>query len=341
MFDEWVEKGEKARISAGTRGGRIGAARTYQWQVYDVDEESWENSDDDTADEATFTPKIKEKGQHQFRVKVTIDGTTKESDPATVKGAEKAVEKGKNPWKSSCTKILHSWPDEPFRSSGSSTRYIHLYKASGNILSSLLEGPQDFFPEGSGCFKARFGYYTAGAASAAIGGNLIHQEHRLPDGTATDTQLARGDLDLDIIAGLYRLSDDPDAIEMEPAYYDCTYCKGGYVETEPMDVSYRYLLRPLVKVQGSHAVSDVPDITWQSPVGLPPERCGLDTPPRFKNWKAFGKWISLELGDLASHCSVHWKGAFENELKKDIPFSQAQQIVDRVIPRFIRPGGSP
>ena len=367
---EWVELDSKATLYAGIRipaGETVPSNRKYQWQVREGS--SWHDAEGDTAKASAFKPTHDVKGPRQYRVKVKVDGTTKESDPVTVKWVVGTEDKVEHVSKGKCgtrydsfpaTIKVHFWDNSPVAKGGTAPNIVEIiqgipiltdpYTKTTEIIKSWV------------CVKAKFITETAGSESITVGGTLHLKALTLADPSAEI--LDSPTLDLDTLAAQYTTSGD--LRDPKKAKWSCDWCKGGSVETRPFaEVKFKFLRLPVIEAKGTHVINDGTSVTretvtaeWTTERGAHAEGCdGLSFTPLlgrsvravkpFK--KAFegiakaagyiGGEVAKEIADAVLSCGTRLKPMLVKELAEEehISDARAEDIAGRSVDTGLLP----
>ena len=329
----WPETEAEITLSVRVRG-RAGDATRYQWQHKDSGR--WTDIDESSARSETFKVKSNEKGPRTFRVKVTRGTETVVSGLITVTWVEGLIRKEENPfpWENrQCNRLNIDYDSVTV----SSPHYAVIMTGALRLqFRHITEYWEDWR-----CVKARFGSETAGSLSVTVDGHLRSFEKELPTDSRTMEKLESDSLDIPTLRGLYRVStgDTPARTPKEPI--NCTYCKGGFVETWPVYVEFVYLKHPVVKVSGNHRLDGgakvVTEKQWETPRRSVPKLCKLADSSKIRYWVQSGMWHLREATDVLYSCSREYRNYLDKELRKDLPPDKVAGISQRVISQVILP----
>ena len=340
----WVELNDETALAASGLGGTTNGAGTFTfWEEQEPG--TWTNMSGAELGStwAIIDVKKSTKGIHTFRAKLVAGGQTAYSDPIEVKWVEKFDPQVNENFKDKRCSTSYSlnWNRAKYSSSFTPHR-TEIWLGTPQL--------EDATGKRKACTKARFHSETSGSERVQVSGTAYHFQKKIK---TTDRQVMRNlrsdDLTLAQLRDAYEFTL---LVSRADGLLDCTWCKGGFVETSPAYMEYGYLKTHRTTAYGDHIVNSRSlsgtDTAWDQPVNPLPRVCdrGISAGDILPINKLLVFVIITELVDIldlgthSKECKKEYGDAISDELKEDLPPKKIDAIIDRVKDLLIWPKGA-
>ena len=344
-------KGNPGLFAEGEGGTTYGVGTfTFQEKKFDEKTNTWIWEDLSGAEsrfERGFIDVMKsDKGDYTFRSKLVAGGQTAYSAPIVVKWVADFSENVNNPKGHEDCSRHHplSWERITGKKDAYSIdHYTEIWRGT-----NTREDSGDW----KACIKARFFSATSGSDSVLVSGTLNHDQKKIK----TDDSDVLANLRSDALTDR-QLRDAYEFASVPPtrtASLPCDDCKGGFVETLPIVLRFKYLKTHKVRVNGSHVVDgrSLPgtSVEWEQPKRPLPTHCDnavkanlirLLTSPQKELSRLIVESLVIRLGGSAKKCVEVYRDLITEELKaEDLPPRIREAIIEQVTDKLIRLKGA-
>ena len=340
----WVELNgdDEAGLVAVGKGGTTKGAGTFTFQEKEFG--TWTNMSGAESGSTWATIDVKKltKGMYTFRAKLVAGGQTAYSDPIEVNWVEKFDPQVNNPWKHKHCSSEYGLSWKPAKQSSSFAPHRTEIRVGTPHVFDFLKR--------DACIKARFHSETSGSENVRVSGTAYHYQKKIK---TNDRDVMRNIRSDDLTLGQLKAAYGFTVLEARAdGLLDCTWCKGGFVETNPVSMDYGYLKTHRTTAYGDHIVnnrslSDT-DTAWDQPMKPLPEVCDrgisaghIATLNSLLVFVIITELVDiLDLGKHSIECKREYGEALADELKQDLPPRKIDAVIDRVKYLLIWPKGA-